>query len=96
MDDLINNIINETENKTNMIYKKMRKVTELDMITLYLINGKLNKIMTQSNKDFKYGLANILHEYAIFWKGQLQQKYQCDNTNKINIDSDLFIGLIIK
>ena len=45
MDDLINNIINEIKNKTNMIYKKMRKVTELDMITLYLINGKLNKII---------------------------------------------------
>ena len=79
-----------------MIYKKMCKVTELDMITLYLINGKLNKIMTQSNKDFKYRLSNILHEYTIFWRGQLQQKYQCDNTNKINVDSDLFIGLIIK
>ena len=30
-----------------MIYKKMRNVTEPDMITLYLINGKLNKIMTE-------------------------------------------------
>ena len=79
-----------------MIYKKMSKVTELDMITLYLIKCELNKIMTQSNKDFKYSLANILHEYTIFWRGQLQQKYQCDNTNKINVDSDLFIGLIIK
>ena len=95
-DDLLNNIINEVKNKTNMTYRKMSKVTELDMITLYLINSKLNKIMTQSNKDFKYSLANILHEYTIFWRGQLQQKYQCDNTNKINVDSDLFIGLIIK
>ena len=66
MDDLINNIINEIKNKTNMIYKKMSKVTELDMITLYLINGKLNKIMTQSNKDLKNSVTNILNNYAIF------------------------------
>ena len=67
--DLLNNMINEIKNKTNMIYKKMRKVTELDMITLYLINGKLNKIMTQSNKDLKYGIANILNDYTRFWRG---------------------------
>ena len=67
MYDLINNIINEITNKTNVIYKKMSKATELDMITLYLIKCKLNKIITQSNKDLKYGLANILYEYAIFW-----------------------------
>ena len=46
MYDSINNIITEIWNKTNMIYRKMCKVTELDMITLYLMNGKLNKIMT--------------------------------------------------
>ena len=33
--------------KKNMIYKKMSKVTELDMIKLYFIKGELNKIMTQ-------------------------------------------------
>ena len=60
--DLLNNMINDVKNKTNMIYKKMRKVTELDMITLYLINGKLNKIMTQSNKDLKNSLANLLSD----------------------------------
>ena len=65
-----------------MIYKKMRKVTELDMVTLYLIKCELNKIMTQSNKDLNCGIANILNEYTRFWRGQLQQKYQCDNTNK--------------
>ena len=51
IDDLLNNMINEIKNKKNKIYKKMRKATELDMITLHLINGKLKKIMTQSNKD---------------------------------------------
>ena len=69
MDELINNIINEIENKTNKNYKKMSKVTELDMITLYLIKGELNKIMTQSNKDLKYSLANILNDYTIIWWG---------------------------
>ena len=69
MDELINNIINEIENKTNKIYKKMSKVTELDMITLYLIKGELNKIMTQSNKDLRYSLANILNDYTIIWWG---------------------------
>ena len=47
----------------------MSKVTELDMITLYLIKGELNKIMTQSNKDLKYSLANILNDYTIIWWG---------------------------
>ena len=79
-----------------MMFKKMSKVTELDIIILYLIKGELNKIMTQSNKDLKNSLTNILYDYTIFWRGQLQQKYQCDNTNKIIVDSDLFIGLIIK
>ena len=79
-----------------MIYKKMSKVTELDTITLCLIKSELNKIMTQSNKDLKYSLTNILYDYTIFWRGQLQQKCQCDNINKIIVDSDLFIGLIIK
>ena len=69
MDELINNIINEIENKTNKNYKKMSKVTELDMITIYLIKGELNKIMTQSNKDLKYSLANILNDYTIIWWG---------------------------
>ena len=69
MDELINNIINEIENKTNKNYKKMSKVTELDVITLYLIKGELNKIMTQSNKDLKYILANILNDYTIIWWG---------------------------
>ena len=69
MDDLINNIINEIKNKTNMIYKKMSKVTELDIITLCLIKSELNKIMTQSNKDLKYSLTNILYDYTIFWRG---------------------------
>ena len=55
MYDLINNIINEIKNKTNMIHKKMSKASELDMIILYLIKCKLNKIITQSNKDLKYG-----------------------------------------
>ena len=55
-----------------MIYKKMSKVTELDMITLYLIKCELNKIMAQSNKDLKNSLTNILNEYTIFWRGQLQ------------------------
>ena len=96
MHDSINNIIIEIKNKTNMIYKNMSKVIELDMITLYLIKGELNKIMTQSNKDFKNSLTNILNDDTIFWKGQLQQKYQCDNANKIIVDSDLFIGLVIK
>ena len=69
MDELINNIINEIENKTNKNYKKMSKVTELDMITLYLIKGELNKIMTQSNKDLKNSLINILNDNTIFWRG---------------------------
>ena len=60
MDDLINNIINEIKNKTNMIYKKMSKVTELDMITLYLIKGELNKIMIQSNKKLKKKLNKYI------------------------------------
>ena len=94
--DLLNNNINEIKIKTNMIYKKMRNVTELDMITLYLMNGKLNKIMTQSNKDLKNSLLNILNDYTRFWRGQLQQKYQCDNANKMIVDSDLFIDFIIQ
>ena len=46
-----------------MIYKKMSKVTELDMSKLYFIKGELNKITTQSNKDLKNSFANIINDY---------------------------------
>ena len=60
VDKSIIDIIDEIKNETNMIYKKMRKVSKLDMDTLYLINGTLNEIMTHSKKDLIKIKADLL------------------------------------
>ena len=60
VDKSIIDIIDEIKNETNMIYEKMRKVSKLDMDTLYLINGTLNEIMTHSKKDLIKIKADLL------------------------------------
>ena len=60
VDKSIIDIIDEIKNETNMIYKKMCKVSKLDMDTLYLINGTLNEIMTHSKKDLIKIKADLL------------------------------------
>ena len=50
MDEAIDYVMSEIKNKTNMIDKKIHKVSEMDNHTLHLIDDKLNEIITQSRK----------------------------------------------
>ena len=50
MDEVIDHVMSEIKNETNMIYEKIHKVSEMDNDTLHLINDKLNEIITQSRK----------------------------------------------
>ena len=50
MGGVIDHIMSETKNETNMIDEKIHKVSEMDNDTLHLINDKLNEIITQSRK----------------------------------------------
>ena len=42
----IDHVMSEIKNETNMIDEKIYKVSEMDNDTLYLIDDKLNNIMT--------------------------------------------------
>ena len=47
---VIEQVMSEIKNKTNMIDEKIYKVSEMDNDTLHLIDDKLNEIITQSRK----------------------------------------------
>ena len=50
MGGVIDHVMSEIKNETNMIDEKIHKVSEMDNDTLHLINDKLNEIITQSRK----------------------------------------------
>ena len=50
MGGVIDHVMSEIKNETNMIDEKIHKVSEMDNDTQHLINDKLNEIITQSRK----------------------------------------------
>ena len=50
MGGVIDRVMSEIKNETNMIDEKIHKVSEMDNDTLHLIGNKLNEIVTQSRK----------------------------------------------
>ena len=50
MGGVIDHVMSEIKNETNMIDEKIHKVSEMDNDTLHLIGNKLNEIITQSWK----------------------------------------------
>ena len=48
--EVIDHVMSEIKNETNMIDEKIHKVSEMDNDTLHLIDDKLNEIITQSRK----------------------------------------------
>ena len=51
MCESIDHVMSEIKNETNMIDKKIHKVSEMDNDTLHLINDKLKEIINQSRKN---------------------------------------------
>ena len=50
MGEILDQVMSEIKNETNMIDEKIYKVSEMDNDTLHLIDDKLNEIITQSRK----------------------------------------------
>ena len=48
---VIDHVMSEIKNETNMIDEKIHKVSEMDNDTLHLINDKLKEIINQSSKN---------------------------------------------
>ena len=63
MGGVIDHVMNEIKNETNMIDEKIQKVSEMDNDTQHLFNDKLKKIMKQSRKKHRkdISLADLLH-----------------------------------
>ena len=53
MDEIIDHIISEIKNETNMIDEKIYKVSEMDNDTSHLINDKLKEIMIKLKQNLK-------------------------------------------
>ena len=53
MGGVIDHVMSEIKNETNMIDEKIHKVSEMDNDTLHLINDKLNKTISQSMKNVR-------------------------------------------
>ena len=53
MGGVIDHVMSEIKNETNMIDEKIHKVSEMDNDTLHLIDDKLNKIITPSIKKLR-------------------------------------------
>ena len=51
MCEVIDHVMSEIKNETNMIDEKIYKVGEMDNDTLHLINDKLKEIINQSRKN---------------------------------------------
>ena len=50
MGGVIDHVMSEIKNETNMTDEKIHKVSEMDNDTLHLIDDKLNEIIIQSRK----------------------------------------------
>ena len=53
MGGVIDHVMSEIKNETNMIDEKIHKVSEMDNDTQHLTNDKLKKIMNQSRKNIE-------------------------------------------
>ena len=53
MGEVLNRVMSEIKNETNMIDQKIYKVSEMDNDTLHWIDDKLNNIMTRSRKKLR-------------------------------------------
>ena len=53
MGGVIDHVMNEIKNETNMIDEMIQKVSEMDNDTQHLFNDKLKKIMKQSRKNIE-------------------------------------------
>ena len=53
MCELIDHVMSDIKNETNMIDEKIHKVSEMDNDTQHLINDKLKEIMEQSRKNLE-------------------------------------------
>ena len=53
MGGVIDRVMSEIKNETNVIDEKIHKVIEMNNYTLHLIDDKLNKIITQSRKKLR-------------------------------------------
>ena len=53
IDGVIDHVMREIKNETNMIDERIHKLNEMDNDTLHLINDKLNQIMNQSRKNLR-------------------------------------------
>ena len=76
--DLIDHIISDIKNETNVIDEKIYKVSEMDSDTLDLINNKVKEIMSQLRQNFKkilvYQIYNTNNCLTRLWREYLQQK----------------------
>ena len=59
--DLIDHIISDIKNETNMIDEKIYKVSEMDSDTLDLINNKVKEIMSQLRQNLKKILVQQIY-----------------------------------
>ena len=61
MDELLNDIINEIENKVNKANQNVYKAYKKGIDKIYLANSELSKFMRQLKKDIKkiISLANL-------------------------------------
>ena len=53
MGGVIDRVMSDVKNETNVIDEKIHKVSEMDNDTLHLIDDKLNKIITPSIKKLR-------------------------------------------
>ena len=53
MGEILDQVMSEIKNETNMIDEKIYKVSEMDNDTLHLIDDKLNTIITPSIKKLR-------------------------------------------
>ena len=61
VDKTIDHTISKTKNETNMIDKKIYKVSEMDNNTLHLISDKLNKFIIKLKQNLKQILVQQIY-----------------------------------
>ena len=76
--ELIDHIISDIKNETNMIDEKIYKVSEMDNDALHLINDKVKEFMRQLKQNLKKILVlqiyNTNNSVTRLWREYLQQK----------------------
>ena len=91
--ELIDHIISDIKNETNMIDEKIYKVSEMDNDTLHLINDKVKEFMSQLKQNLKKILVQQIYNTNNCHKtlrggGLLTAKITSHNTNKIIVSQD--------